>query len=75
LKALMDKSREMMKELNNVTADVEFAEATVAPSLAEEHAFGTAKLLDQTSTWSKQAVGGAALLALGALWTLSSVFD
>ncbi|KAI4854123.1 hypothetical protein E4T44_00382 [Aureobasidium sp. EXF-8845] len=75
LKALMDKSRDLMKDLNNVTADVDFAEATVAPSQAEEHAFGTAKLLDQVSTWNKQAVGGAALLALGALWTLSSVFD
>lgn len=75
LKALMEKSRNLMKELDNVTADVEFAEATVAPSQAEEHAFGTAKLLDQASTWSKQAVGGAALLALSALWTLSSVLD
>ncbi|KAI4746315.1 hypothetical protein E4T50_03330 [Aureobasidium sp. EXF-12298] len=75
LKALMEKSRDLMNELNNVTADVEFAEATVAPSQAEEHAFGTAKLLDQASTWSKQAVGGAALLVLGALWTLSSVLD
>ncbi|KAI5208335.1 hypothetical protein AUEXF2481DRAFT_66828 [Aureobasidium subglaciale EXF-2481] len=75
LKALMDKSRHLIKELNNVTTDVDYAEATVSPSQAEEHAFGTAKLLHQPSTLSKQAIGGVALLALGALYTLSAVLD
>ncbi|KEQ80001.1 hypothetical protein M438DRAFT_282582 [Aureobasidium pullulans EXF-150] len=75
LKNLMQKSRDLMEEMKNVTADVDFAEATVSPSQGEQDAFGTAKLLDRASTWSKQAIGTAALASLGLLWTLSSLFE
>lgn len=75
LRKLMQRQQEAMKDWKNVTADVEFAESTVSPSQSEQDAFGTAKLLSQTSVWSKQAIGAAALVAVGSLWTLSALFE
>ena len=64
-----------MKDWNNVTAHVDYVEATVSPSQAEEHAFGTAKLLGPTSEWSKQAIGATALVAIASIWGLSALFE
>lgn len=80
LRNMMERQKEAMKGLNNdtksaVTPDTDHAEATVSPAKAEKSLFGNAKSLDQTSGWSKQALGAVALLAVGSIWGIGSFLD
>lgn len=80
LRKMMERQREAMEDWNNDTTaavkpDLDRAEATVSPAKAANSAFGSAKSLDQNSGWSKQALGVAALIAVGAIWGFGSFLD
>lgn len=80
LKKMIERQKEAMNDRNNRTDTAPtkhsgHAEATVTPPKAEKSAFGSAKSLDQTSGWSKQALGAAALVAVGSIWALGSFLD
>ncbi|KAL1303395.1 hypothetical protein AAFC00_006788 [Neodothiora populina] len=77
LRSMIERQREAMKDLNNHTAAVEnsHSEATVSPANGDSGAFGSAKTLNQESGWSKQVTGAAALVAVGSIWGIGSLFD
>lgn len=77
---LMERQREVMRDLNNesrlsVAPEVDRAEATVSAEKGDRVLFGSAKTVDQDYGWGKKALGAAALLALGSIWGLGNYLD